>query len=51
MAHAFTILTTSGEEVVYTDYDAINLETLKRVFSFKPDIGTLVETFLRLGKY
>jgi len=44
MAHAFTIITTSNETVVYTDYDQINLTTLKHVISFKPDLGTLVES-------
>ena len=43
MAHAFTIITTSNETVVYTDYDAIDLTTLKNVISFKPDLGTLVD--------
>ena len=44
MAHAFTIITTSNETVVYTDYDEINLTTLKHVISFKPDLGTLVDS-------
>ena len=44
MAHAFTIITTSNETVVYTDYDQINLTTLKHVISFKPDLGTLVDS-------
>ena len=43
MAHAFTIITTSNETVVYTDYDAIDLTTLKNVISFKPDLGTRVD--------
>ena len=43
MAHAFTIITTSNETVVYTDYDTINLTTLKHVISFKPDLGTRVD--------
>ena len=43
MAHAFTIITTSNETVVYTDYDTIDLTTLKHVISFKPDLGTLVD--------
>ena len=43
MAHEFTIITTSNETVVYTDYDAIDLTTLKNVISFKPDLGTLVD--------
>tara|TARA_B100001778_G_scaffold11079_1_gene8786 strand:- start:1446 stop:1976 length:531 start_codon:yes stop_codon:yes gene_type:complete len=44
MAHEFTIFTTSNETVVYTDYDSINLSTLKHVLSFKPDLGTLVDS-------
>ena len=44
MAHAFTIITSSDETVVYTDYDAIDLTTLKHVISFKPDLGTLIES-------
>mgnify|MGYP003970358143 CR=1 FL=1 len=44
MAHAFTIITKSNETVVYTDYDAIDLTTLKHVIGFIPDIGTLVES-------
>ena len=43
MAHAFTIITTSNETVVYTDYDTIDLTTLKHVISFRPDLGTLVD--------
>ena len=43
MAHAFTIITTSNETVVYTDYDTIDLTTLKHVISFKPDLGTRVD--------
>ena len=43
MAHEFTIFTTSNETVVYTDYDTINLTTLKHVISFRPDLGTLVD--------
>tara|TARA_A100001015_G_C15044386_1_gene742428 strand:+ start:642 stop:1172 length:531 start_codon:yes stop_codon:yes gene_type:complete len=43
VAHAFTIITTSNETVVYTDYDTIDLTTLKHVISFKPDLGTLVD--------
>ena len=43
MAHEFIIITTSNETVVYTDYDAIDLTTLKNVISFKPDLGTLVD--------
>ena len=44
MAHEFTIFTTSDETVTYTDYDSINLSTLKHVLSFKPDFGTLVDS-------
>ena len=44
MAHEFTIFTTSNETVTYTDYDSINLSTLKHVLSFKPDLGTLVDS-------
>ena len=44
MAHEFTIFTTSNETVIYTDYDSINLSTLKHVLSFKPDLGTLVDS-------
>ena len=44
MAHAFTIITTSNETVVYTDYDAIDLTTLKNVISFIPDLGTRVDS-------
>jgi hypothetical protein len=44
MAHAFTIINSSDETVVYTDYDAIDLTTLKHVIGFIPDIGTLVES-------
>ena len=43
MAHEFIIITTSNETVVYTDYDAIDLTTLKNVISFKPDLGTRVD--------
>ena len=42
MAHEFIIITTSNETVVYTDYDAIDLTTLKHVISFIPDLGTLL---------
>ena len=44
MAHEFTIFTTSNETVTYTDYDSIILSTLKHVISFKPDLGTLVDS-------
>jgi hypothetical protein len=44
MAHAFTIINSSDETVVYTDYDAIDLTALKHVIGFIPDIGTLVES-------
>ena len=43
MAHEFIIITTSNETVVYTDYDTIDLTTLKHVISFKPDLGTRVD--------
>ena len=42
MAHEFLIKTTSGELVTYTDYDAIDLTTLKHVIKFLPDLGLLV---------
>lgn len=44
MAHEFIIINTSDEKVTYTDYDSINLSTLKNVISFKPDLGTLVDS-------
>ena len=44
MAHAFTIINSSNETVVYTDYDAIDLTTLKNVISFIPDLGTRVDS-------
>ena len=44
MAHEFQIKTTSGELVTYTDYDAIDLTTLKHVIKFLPDLGTLVDS-------
>ena len=44
MAHEFYIKTTSGEFVTYTDYDAIDLTTLKHVIKFLPDLGTLVDS-------
>ena len=44
MAHEFTIINTSNETVTYTDYDSINLFTLKNLISFKPDFGTLVDS-------
>jgi 6-phosphogluconolactonase (cycloisomerase 2 family) len=44
MAHEFYIKTTSGEFVTYTDYDAIDLTTLKHVIKFIPDLGTLVDS-------
>ena len=47
MAHEFYIKTTSGEFVTYTDYDAIDLTTLKHVIKFIPDLGShelLLET-------
>ena len=40
MAHAFEILDTTGTITTYTDYDSINLTTLKHVISFIPDVGT-----------
>ena len=44
MAHAFTIINSSNETVVYTDYDAIDLTTIGHVISFLPDMGTLVDS-------
>ena len=44
MAHEFYIKTTSGEFVTYTDYDAIDLTTLKHVIKFLPELGTLVDS-------
>ena len=44
MAHEFIIINASDEKVTYTDYDSINLSTLKNVISFKPDLGTLVDS-------
>ena len=52
MAHAFTVINSSNVTVVYTDYDAIDLVTLKHVISFNPDLGTLVasnEIFVETG--
>tara|TARA_B100000795_G_C22578257_1_gene352778 strand:+ start:69 stop:677 length:609 start_codon:yes stop_codon:yes gene_type:complete len=40
MAHAFTIIDSSNEKIVYTNYDDIPLATLKHVISFIPDLGT-----------
>ena len=46
MAHEFKILNTSGTITTYTDYDSIPIDsTLKHVISFKPDLGTEVESF------
>ena len=42
MAHEFQIKTTSGELVTYTDYDAIDLTTLKHVIKFLPDMNLFV---------
>jgi len=42
MAHAFKIKKTDGSFVTYTDYDAIDLTTLKHVIKFLPDLGTSV---------
>ena len=44
MAHAFEILDTTGTITTYTDYDSINLTTLKHVISFIPDVGTEVDS-------
>jgi|AACY02.7.fsa_nt_gi hypothetical protein len=46
MAHEFKIMNTSGTITTYTDYDSIPIDsTLKHVISFKPDLGTEVESF------
>ena len=44
MAHEFKIMNTTGTITTYTDYDSIPLSSLLHVISFKPDIGTLVES-------
>ena len=44
MAHEFKIMNTTGTIITYTDYDSIPLSSLLHVISFKPDIGTLVES-------
>ena len=44
MAHEFKIMNQSGTITTYTDYDSIPLSSLLHVISFKPDIGTLVES-------
>ncbi|SVD74904.1 uncharacterized protein METZ01_LOCUS427758, partial [marine metagenome] len=44
MAHEFKIMNTTGTITTYTDYDSIPLSSLLHVISFKPDIGTLVDS-------
>ena len=45
MAHEFKIMNQSGTITTYTSYDDIpNNSTLKHVISFKPDLGTEIDS-------